>query len=102
MKNPRLCAVLVCSWCVLLSFNLYNSYGHTFEKAQLLRDCLALLINRATIENVEIMKEEVQTMKRKTDNYESLQDKVAQLQVENEVSIQPSLYVKQESNKVSI
>ena len=32
------------------------------------------------------MKEEVQTMKRKTQNYESLQDKVAQLQVENEVS----------------
>ena len=41
---------------------------------------------RATIENVEVMKEEVQTMKRKTQNYESLQDKVAQLQVENEVS----------------
>ena len=42
---------------------------------------------RITVENIEVMKETVQSMERKVENYERLQDKVARLEVENEVGL---------------
>lgn len=48
---------------------------------------MSLAIFRATVENIEVMKERVHTMERKIQKYNELESRVAELQVENEVRI---------------